>query len=228
VGTRDLGWFGLSFGAIQQLIVTIITRHLNMLSGLGRGVRVGVRPARAQPMAQPERQPRDTGSGTRTGANDNEQCDPPAVLMPCEFYRKTRTYRQVFGIMVAALNGDSRPCSQRNYWYHSLSLRPTISQIISGANPTTRSSHDPLVRANSRSHIGYSTETISPYNIAREPRFIAVHLMALKAYGLERDSRSPGRRVTQVSLDPRRRHTSWRPGTGRIYSHVATPWAATA
>ena len=151
-----------------------------------------------------------------------------AVLMPCEFYRKTRTYRQVFGIMDAALNGDSRPCSQRNYWYHSHYCCGTISQIISGANPTTRSSHDPLVRANSRSHIGYSTETISPYNIAREPRFITVHLMALKAYGLERDSRSPGRRVTQVSLDPRRRHTSWRPGTSRIYSNVATSWAATA
>ena len=52
--------------------------------------------------------------------------------------------------------------------------------------------------------------------------------MALKASGLERDSRSPGRRVTQVSLDSRRRRTSWRPGTDRIYSHVATSWHATA
>ena len=145
VGTRDLGWFGLSFGAIQQLIETIITRHLNMLSGLGRGVRVGgLAPHGRSPSGNPAT-PR-TPDGTRERMSN----DPPAVLMPCEFYRKTRTYRQVFGIMDAALNGDSRPCSQRNYWYHyhyrcgPLSRRSYLEQTLQ-LEARTIHSYEPIL-----------------------------------------------------------------------------------
>jgi hypothetical protein len=140
VGTRDLGWFGLSFGAIQQLIVTIITRHLNMLSGLGRGVRVGGFARAATPRHR----------NRLTGANRRMTAGRTGVLMPCEFYRKTRTYRQVFGIMDAALNGDSRPCSQRNYWYHShyrcgpLSRRSYLEQTLQ-LEARTIHSYEPIL-----------------------------------------------------------------------------------